>query len=296
MIWHSWFRRKRWEERLDAELRFHIEQQIAEGIRSGLGAEEARRQVFLQFGGVDQIKEGCRDTRPLAFLESRVQDLRFAIRQLRKNPVFTTTVVLTLALGIGVITAIFSLVDQVLLRTLPVPRPEELVYLYHPGPVQGNSSYDEPDMPAFSYPMFRELQRSQTPFTGLAGARNHDSGVHTLIGDLAMIGLYGVLAYNVRRRTHEIGLRMALGAEPGGIVRMIVWQGVKLALVGIVIGLAAARALTRLIQNMLYGVSPTDPFTYVAVSIVLIGVAALASYIPARRAAHIDPMLALRAE
>jgi putative ABC transport system permease protein len=113
---------------------------------------------------------------------------------------------------------------------------------------------------------------------------------------LAVIGLYGVLAYNVARRSHEIGIRMALGAEPRGIVRMVVWQGMKLALIGVVIGLGAALALTRLIRNLLYGVSPTDPFTYIAVSIVLIGVAALASYIPARRAARIDPMQALRAE
>jgi hypothetical protein len=168
MIWRSWVRRKRWEQNLDAELRFHIEQRIEDLCRSGINRGEARRQALIEFGGLDQTKEECRDTRPLAFLESIVQDLRFAIRQLRKNPVFTTTVVLTLALGIGVNTAIFSLVDQVLLRTLLVPRPEELVYLYHPGPVQGNSSYDEPDMPAFSYPMFRELQ-SQTPFTGFSG-------------------------------------------------------------------------------------------------------------------------------
>jgi hypothetical protein len=98
-------------------------------------------------------------------------NLRVVLRGLVRTPLFTLVAILSLALGIGANTAIFSLLDQVLLRILPLNNPYELVYLYHPGPLQGSVSTDEADGPSFSYPMFRELQKEQTPFTGLAGAR-----------------------------------------------------------------------------------------------------------------------------
>ena len=98
--------------------------------------------------------------------------LRVVLRGLARTPLFTLVAILSLALGIGANTAIFSMLDQVLLRILPVKNPYELVYLYHPGPLQGSVSTDEPDQPSFSYPMLRELQKQQTPFTGLAGARS----------------------------------------------------------------------------------------------------------------------------
>src|SRR5262245_14250846 len=93
------------------------------------------------------------------------------IRSLARTPLFTLTAVVSLALGIGANTAIFSLLDSVVLRTLPVQRPNELVFLYHPGPSQGSVSSDEAGGPSFSYPMFHELQARQTAFTGLAGGR-----------------------------------------------------------------------------------------------------------------------------
>ena len=96
--------------------------------------------------------------------------LRLTVRNLLRTPLFSLTAVLSLALGIGATTAIFSMMDQVMLRLLPVPNPGELVFLYHPGPVQGSQTTSEPGGPAFSYPMFREMQAEQTPFTGLAGA------------------------------------------------------------------------------------------------------------------------------
>src|SRR5882724_8857383 len=100
-------------------------------------------------------------------------NLRLTIRALARTPLFTIVAILSLALGIGANTAIFSLLDQVLLRTLPVKNPRELVYLYHPGPFQGSTSSDEAGGPSFSYPMFREMQKEQTPFVGLAGAANY---------------------------------------------------------------------------------------------------------------------------
>lgn len=105
--------------------------------------------------------------------------LRVILRGLGRTPGFTLTAILSLALGIGANTAIFSLLDQVLLRMLPVKNPRELVFLYSPGPTQGHYSSDESGGPSFTYPVFRELEKQQTPFTGLAAARRAAASVAT---------------------------------------------------------------------------------------------------------------------
>jgi putative ABC transport system permease protein len=113
---------------------------------------------------------------------------------------------------------------------------------------------------------------------------------------LGAVGLYGVMAYAVAGRTKEIGIRMALGAGPGRVRRMILAEGLALAAAGIVAGLLISAASMRLMRSMLYGISPIDPLTYAAVAAFLTAVALLASYVPARRATKVDPMVALRAE
>ncbi len=111
---------------------------------------------------------------------------------------------------------------------------------------------------------------------------------------LAVVGIYGVIAYSVAQRTQELGIRRALGAQESDIFRMVVGQGLGLTLAGVALGLAGAFALTRVLRSLLFHVSATDPGTFTGGALLFVGVALLASYIPARRATRIDPITALR--
>jgi predicted permease len=113
---------------------------------------------------------------------------------------------------------------------------------------------------------------------------------------LATIGLYGVISYSVGQRTQEIGVRIALGAATASVLRLVVGDGIKLTAAGVVIGLLGAAAATRAMTTLLYDIDPLDPLTFVTVTLLLLGVATVAAWIPARRAARVDPMVALRSE
>jgi len=152
----------------------------------------------------------------------------------------------------------------------------------------------DPDLPLSNIASMSEVvsasvaqPRLTTQFTGFFAA---------LAMMLTAVGIYGVLAYSVTQRTHEMGIRMALGASRGEILKMVVGQGMKLVLSGLVLGLVVSLAVTRLLTTLLFGTSARDPLTFVAVTLLLIIVALLAAYIPARRASQVDPIVALRYE
>lgn len=158
------FRRQETERQLDSELRFHLEQRIAERVAAGETPEQARRQAGIEFGGMEGVKEECRESRRVHSLEVLMQDLSYGLRMLRRNPGFSLVAILTLALGIGANTAIFSVVNGVLLNPLPYQHPEQLVTVHQH---RANFKYG-----AVSYPNFRDWQKENHVFSGLAAARS----------------------------------------------------------------------------------------------------------------------------
>ena len=154
-------KRKRKDRELAEELEIHLQMQIEDNIRSGMTPEQARRAALLKSGGMEPAKEACRDRRRLPVLETTMRDLRHALRLLSRNPAFTMVAVLSLALGIGANTAIFTLLDQMVLRRLPVKHPEQLQMIWTTGPNLGSNQGSR----ASSYPMYQDFQQRAPAFS-----------------------------------------------------------------------------------------------------------------------------------
>jgi putative ABC transport system permease protein len=198
MRWYQrFFRRGQTEKHLDAELRFHLEQQIADYVAAGMKPEEARRQARLEFGGLDQVKEECRDVGAAHVLETLAQDVRYGLRQLRRNPSFTAVAVLTLALGIGANTAIFGVLNAVLLRPLPYKSPDQLVQIWETD-LKSKTSQG----PA-SYPNFLDWRAQNHVFQSVAA---YNWATFTLRGSEEPIHVEGLIV--------SADLFSVLGVEP----------------------------------------------------------------------------------
>src|SRR5580692_8932913 len=169
-------RRSRMESEMDAELRFHVEAYADDLIRSGVPHEEALRRARLEFGGVERAKEECREARGVHFAETLLQDLRYGARTMLRSPGFAVTAVLALALGIGANTAIFSVVNAVLLRPLPYDQAERLIQVWHSPPQRSF-----PGMPSFtvSPANFLDWRKQNHSFEGMAA---YGFGRYTITG------------------------------------------------------------------------------------------------------------------
>lgn len=216
------FRKQKTEQQLDSELRFHLEQRLAERVASGETPEEARRQAQIEFGGMEAIKQECRESRRVHFLEVLVQDLRYGMRMLRRNPGFTIVAVITLALGIGANTAIFSVVNGVLLNPLPFPRPEQLITVHES---KANFQYG-----SVSYPNFRDWQKNNRVFSALAARRSYAFSL-TGMGDaeqinglfitadlFPLLGINPILGRNVSTTEDDFG------ASPVVLISRSFWE------------------------------------------------------------------------
>ena len=196
----SLFRRKTVETELNDELLFHLEHEVEKYKKSGLSDAEARRRARLSFGGHEQVKEDCREAHGASFVENTLQDLRYAIRQLKGNPTFTIVIALTLALSIGVNSAIFSVIHGVLLKTLPYSEPDRLVRIF-----LSNSSYPKFPLNPFD---FRDFRTSNKSFDSMAAFTR---------GDVQLSGSGEPVRLNAFSVTsgyfHVLGLHPQLGRE-----------------------------------------------------------------------------------
>ena len=220
----SLVRRDRVETEMDEELRFHFERQVERYVQSGLKREEATRRARIDFGGIERVREECREARGVNVIETLIQDVRYALRILKKSPGFTTVAVLTLALGIGANSAIFSVVNAMLLRPLPFPQPDRLVRLWEALPGKG---YHRNVVNPFNFLDWREHARS---FEAMAAVMGMEVNIVGAGDPVALPGLWvsapyfsilGVPAYLGRTFVAE---DEAPGHDRNAVISYGLWQ------------------------------------------------------------------------
>jgi hypothetical protein len=458
------FSRHRVYDELSEEIRAHLDEKIEELVATGMPRKEAAASARCELGNLTLLEEESRAVWRRPSAEDFFMDIRYGLRTLARNPGFTAVAVLTLALGIGANTAIFSLMNAVLLRNLPVKNPSQLV-LFGAGKWGGiMDEVPSRSWQLFSFPFYRDVQADKSVFTDVTALASMPNEVHGTIGEsseseaiqarlvsgtyfstlgvhpilgrtftedddrilinetmarrffpnmsplgrtfrfggpdaklendrtvigvvkdakymalkerrwpaaylpysqevgylwdfevrysgdagsivaaireairqvdpripvtgvgtlaeevdrsvvdqrltaqlssvfsivavfLACMGIYGLMSYSVVHQRNEIGIRMALGAQQGQVLRLILRQGFLLAAAGVAVGVALAFMLTRFLGSLLFDVRPVDPVTFVCVACLLMLVSLSACYLPARRAMRVDPVVALRYE
>jgi len=210
------FRRDMLETELDQELRFHFEKEVEKNMRSGLTEEESRRQARLAFGGDSQIKEDCREARGTSLIETTLQDVRYALRQLRENPVFAVVMVITLALSIGANSAIFSVIDSVLLQSLPYRQPEKLTRIFLSSETHPRFALNPFD--------FRDMRARNRSFESMAAYNRSDMQLAGSSGDPMRVNGFRVTAgfFHVLGIEPELGREFDTNAEiPGNELQVI---------------------------------------------------------------------------
>jgi predicted permease len=216
---------------LNDEIQFHLDQQIAENLATGMSPTEARQSAMRAFGNPTYLKEETRDTWGWIWIEQMIQDIRYAARTLRNSPGFTAIAVLTLALGIGANTAIFSLTDQVLLRLLPVKQPEQLALLRSTEMKWGHTEADYDLVNSFSYPMYKNLRDHNQVFSGLLACFSVDVSVATrnsaeiAHADLVSGNFFNVLGVQpAMGRVFSSTDETSPGANPVAVLNYIYWS------------------------------------------------------------------------
>jgi hypothetical protein len=301
---------KQSEHELDAELRFDLALRIEANVCAGMTRQEAERAARREFGNVDLAKEECRDASPARWFGDLWQDVRFALRMLRKNPGFTAIAILTLALGIGANTAIFSVVNAVLIRPLPFAQPDRLVRIFETNDKLHLSQFAS-SVP--NYVSWKEQAQSfeQMGIIGfvslnLTGTGDPEQFNATSISPslMPLLGLQPVFGRSFHEDEEKLGSppvamlseglwKRRFGDDRALIGKTITLNGVDCTVVGIA---PPAFAISRVISSLLYGIHAHDLATFAGVAGVLFVVAAAACYISALRATRIDPIVALRYE
>jgi predicted permease len=212
MRFRALFRRGRVEGELEQELRFDFEQRVEKYVRAGMTREEARRRARLELGGEEQIKEECRDARGIRVLETLAQDVRYGLRMLRRSPGFATVTILTLALGIGANTAIFTLVDAVMLKSLPVAQPEQLYRLGDSDNCcQMAGTQNGGSFVLYSYPLYEYLRQQTNDFSDLAAFSPSLNAVSVRRSGVRAPAEAGVGEYVSGNYFETLGVRPAAG-------------------------------------------------------------------------------------